>query len=669
MSKLVYSFDSFHSRIHTLEQAPAVDVIGIGLESGKVIIHNIKYDESIMTFTQEWGPVTTIAFRTDGHPVMATGSTAGHVALWDLEERKLLSQMRDVHHGAVASLKYLPSEPLMVSTSADNSIKIWIFDIADGGGRLLRQRSGHYAPPSKIRFYGPNGTDILSAGQDSTLKSFSTEHDKHNKNLGQASMNRKLAKRKGIKYDEYKLPPITVFASETSRQSEWDGIIACHLGSPVVTSWNYQKCSMGKHKIQHERFTEEKHIEALCTDISSCGNFFIVGWNKGHVDLYNIQSGIHRGQYGQTVAHSGAVRGVAIDGLNQIVVTASTDKTLKFWRFKKKNLLFTLKTDLSISQILLHRESSMLAVANDDFSLIIVDIDVRRIVRKFIGHKNRITDMCFSPDGRWLLTTSMDSAVRTWHLPSGRLIDVFLVDPPPTSVTMSPTADFIATSHVDDLGVYLWSNRTLFSHVSLHPLPEDYIPTQLLLPGTHHGEDHHDDISDSTVSVNVDEEFKSPQQISAELITLSLLPHSRWKNLTNLELIKKRNKPKEPPKVAKSAPFFLPTIPGLTPQFKQPDVDAEKKVMSHVIDFAGLQAESEFIQLIKENIEMNNFESILGKLKELSPSSIDIEIRSLSPIGGGSIEHMLQFLQFLQHMLESNQDFELAQAYIAIFLK
>ena len=28
-----------------------------------------------------------------------------------------------------------------------------------------------------------------------------------------------------------------------------------------------------------------------------------------------------------------------------------------------------------------------------------------------------------------------------------------------------------------------------------------------------------------------------------------------------------RNKPKEPPKVPKVAPFFLPTIPGLQPQF------------------------------------------------------------------------------------------------------
>ena len=37
-----------------------------------------------------------------------------------------------------------------------------------------------------------------------------------------------------------------------------------------------------------------------------------------------------------------------------------------------------------------------------------------------------------------------------------RLIDYFLVESPATSIAFSPTGDFLATSHVDDLGIYLW---------------------------------------------------------------------------------------------------------------------------------------------------------------------------------------------------------------------
>lgn len=33
-------------------------------------------------------------------------------------------------------------------------------------------------------------------------------------------------------------------------------------------------------------------------------------------------------------------------------------------------------------------------------------------------------------------------------------------------------------------------------------------------------------------------EYESPQQLSEQLVTLSLLPESRWKNLLNLDVIK-----------------------------------------------------------------------------------------------------------------------------------
>ena len=36
-----------------------------------------------------------------------------------------------------------------------------------------------------------------------------------------------------------------------------------------------------------------------CVDITSCGNFAVIGYSTGHVDVYNMQSGLHRGTYGK----------------------------------------------------------------------------------------------------------------------------------------------------------------------------------------------------------------------------------------------------------------------------------------------------------------------------------------------------------------------------------
>lgn len=50
--KVVYNFKGWGSRVSCLEQAPALDVIAIGLENGRIILHNLKYDETVMDFTQ-----------------------------------------------------------------------------------------------------------------------------------------------------------------------------------------------------------------------------------------------------------------------------------------------------------------------------------------------------------------------------------------------------------------------------------------------------------------------------------------------------------------------------------------------------------------------------------------------------------------------------------------
>lgn len=55
---------SFFSFLSMFPQAPAVDVIAVGLVSGHIIIHNIKFDETLMKFQQDWGPITAISFRT-----------------------------------------------------------------------------------------------------------------------------------------------------------------------------------------------------------------------------------------------------------------------------------------------------------------------------------------------------------------------------------------------------------------------------------------------------------------------------------------------------------------------------------------------------------------------------------------------------------------------------
>ncbi|XP_068725814.1 WD repeat-containing protein 36-like [Montipora capricornis] len=677
-NKLIHTFSGWSEPITAVEQAPAVDVVGVGLQSGKLLLHNLKFDETVMSFQQDWGPVIGLTFRTDGNPIMASASTEGHIAFWDLEKRQLGTVLRDAHHGVVCGMKFLPSQPLLVTNGPDNSLKIWIFDQPDGSGRLLRSRSSHSAPPTKIRFYGSRGKDILSAGLDRSLRFICVVRDARSCELSQGSLTKK-SKSHGVKLEDLRLPPVTDFACEDVRESAWDNIVTCHQGAIAARTWSFQRKSIGKHQLKSQ--ADDRPGPVVTTVLSSCGNFAITGDAYGHVDMFNIQSGIHRGCLGKPKAHQSQIRGVAIDGINQQVITAGADCNLKFWNFKAKNLLHTLTFEAPITQILLHRESSLLAVCLEDFEIHVVDIDMRRVVRIFRGHTNRITDMAFSPDSRWLITSSMDSSVRTWDLPAARLIDVFLVESPVTSLAISPVAEFLVTTHVDDLGVYLWSNKTLYDDVALIPLPVDYQPTVEQLPGTGTAasEDFEGDRdtppteeNNKTATAAVDNiGFKSPDQLSDELVTLSLLPQSRWRHLTSLELIKKRNKPKEPPKAPKTAPFFLPTTQELVPKFISTEDEQPNEMdgKSKILNMKKLQPESEFQVSLRDCSETGNYEPVMNLLKSMGPSSIDAEIRCLGPAAGGDIQLLERFMLFIEHQIGTRRDFELTEAYLGLLLK
>ena len=61
----------------------------------------------------------------DGEPVLATASSTGHIALWDLNSGgRLLHIVRGAHDGAVTALEWVPGQPLLISSGEDNSVKV-----------------------------------------------------------------------------------------------------------------------------------------------------------------------------------------------------------------------------------------------------------------------------------------------------------------------------------------------------------------------------------------------------------------------------------------------------------------------------------------------------------------------------------------------------------------
>lgn len=240
-------------------------------------------------------------------------------------------------------------------------------------------------------------------------------------------------------------------------------------------------------------------------------------------------------------------------------------------------------------------------------------------------------------------------------------------------MSFSPTGEFLASVHICNLGIFLWSNRTLYSHVSLKAVQaEDKIPT-ISLPGS--TADAIPDTSEETEEAMVldddeddDKDYQSPEQLSSKLVTMSALATSRWLNLLNIDIVKKRNKPKNAPKAPAAAPFFLPTVAAPQLQFDFSDVQKQQdtgRLLAHP-DFQSL---TPFGRLLEKTAETDDFVEAVEKLKTMGPSAIDLEVQSLAFDMRCAVPMLQQFLKMIKHMLKSKRDFELAQAYLSLFLK
>ncbi|CAI9103007.1 OLC1v1001416C1 [Oldenlandia corymbosa var. corymbosa] len=688
--KKLYEFKGWNSPVLCCVSSPALDVVAVGCADGNIHVINIRYDEEIVTFSHSTrGSVTALSFCTDGQPLLASGGSSGVISIWNLDKRRLQSVVKEAHDCAVVSLHFFANEPVLMSSSVDNSLKMWIFDTSDGDPRLLRFRSGHRAPPLCIKFYA-NGRHILSAGQDRAFRLFSVIQDQQSRELSQCHVS-KRAKKLKLKAEEIKLKPVIAFDVAEIRERDWCNVVTCHMDTSQAYVWRLQNFVLGEHILAPS--SENRTAVKACT-ISACGNFALLGTAGGWIERFNLQSGLSRGSYidvaeGIGCAHDNAVIGLACDATNTSLVTAGYGGDVKVWDFKGRALKYTWKVGCSLVKIVYHRANGLLATVADDLVIRLYDVIANRMVRKFQGHTDRITDMCFSEDGKWLLTSSMDGSLRIWDVVLARQIDALEVDVPITALSLSPKMDLLATTHVDQNGVYLWVNQTMFSGSSdsaSYGSGNEVLYVKLPSIASAEAEGSEENASEAAIS--------NPPQLEAlnsyldkqipDLVTLSLLPKSQWQSLINLDIIKARNKPIEPPKKPEKAPFFLPSIPSFSGEilfesgkFADEEKHTQESETINKRKKSDLQ-QSQFLRNLQSSAEVKNFAAFTTYIKSLSPSALDMELRmlqviddidELEPDEKPELYFIELLLDYFVHELSSRNNFEFIQAVIRVFLK
>ena len=429
--------------------------------------------------------------------------------------------------------------------------------------------------------------------------------------------------------------------------------------------------------------------------------------------------------------HTDAVTGLAVDAMNKTVVSVGRDAKLILWNFsthaphrKSPHIL-----PVPACKMVYVRDSDMAAIALDDHSIFLFDCASLIIVRRLglkqspAHHTGPVTGIAFSPDGRSLYSASLDSTIRMWDVPTSTCVDWMAFESAPTSITVSPTGEFLATTHANSLGISLWSDRSLYQtiHTDGKDIDRPYYMDEPM-PMSEKWETGAER-SGASVENSASLDDTTDQNLSTEpvlakekgLITLSGLPAAHWKNLFHLELVKERNKPKEPPKKPPSAPFFLQWRDGEQMAGSQKDKDAvfdetapkatdEKEWASAWTDEnddeSGEQAlteqskrdlngsetskvpqkrpkitryRSELAAILQRQspLAAQGFQEVTDYIGKLGPSAIDVELASLCA-GMHDLEEGIPLLckvcDWLLECCKKRDRFEAVNAYLHRFL-
>ncbi|KAK8882361.1 hypothetical protein M9Y10_045003 [Tritrichomonas musculus] len=190
--------------------------------------------------------------------------------------------------------------------------------------------------------------------------------------------------------------------------------------------------------------------------IASCGDAIIIGSLSGKASIWSFANKYEEPIF-EYLNHTERI--TAVNFLNNaITITASADKTVRFWDEASEVALLSLS---SIPKTVCgHPMGSHALIGASDGDLIVYDVSTQQIVSKMKAHDGSISALASHTDGGLVMTGGADFYGRLWDLRSMKMIKVMQGHSNRLTCATFDN-DFHAVSGSADNSIIIWDLRNL----------------------------------------------------------------------------------------------------------------------------------------------------------------------------------------------------------------
>jgi len=408
------------SGITSVAFSPDEKLIISSSEDNTLKLWDAATGREIRTFTGHDDWVNSVAFSPDGKQVLS-GSNDDTIKLWDIETGQVIRTFTG-HDDYVNSVAFSPNGKQVLSGSDDETIKLWDIET----GRVIRTFKGHSDCVNSVVF-SPDGKQVLSGSDDETFK------------LWDAATGRIIKTFKG--HDNY----VTSVAFSPN-------------GKQVLSGSEDETLKLWDIKTGQLIRTFTGHGIVHSVTFSPNGKQVLSGSEDNTLELWDIETGqevrIFRG-------HDNYITSVKFSHDGTHVLSGSDDETIMLWDTETGQEIKTFSTDIVFptSSIAFNHDGSQFIRTFGPF-INTWELSTGREINSFSGHTANVLSVAYSPDGKQVLSGSVDKTFKLWDAATGQEIRTFSgYNDEVRSVAFSPDGKHVLSSSNDGT-IKLWDVAT-----------------------------------------------------------------------------------------------------------------------------------------------------------------------------------------------------------------